>query len=181
MATSQPSWMRFRSLSISNLAEIFTHPIHLHIRYEEFICNCSGARAHKNVTAGRKVWKQFIGKRFIDIKNEMPFQHFFQIYIRFRWVIIWTWRLAFLTNAFSHSVHLNFLSPIWNSTTCVFRWPCCLKPFPQWEHLNGFSPVWILRWVSNELFHWNILLQKQHAKCLPREPRTTADRSHVWN
>lgn len=48
---------------------------------------------------------------------------------------------SFRMNDFGHSVHLNGLSPLC-VIRCRFKISFCMNARLQIEHLNGFSPVW---------------------------------------
>jgi hypothetical protein len=64
-------------------------------------------------------------------------------------------------NDFEHSEHLNDFSPVW-----VLMWIRKLFDFlNDWEHkehLNSFSPVWILRWDCKVLECANDLKHSEH-------------------
>ena len=46
-------------------------------------------------------------------------------------------------NLLSHFEHLKGFSPVW-VLSCFFKLPACENVFIHLEDLNGFSPVWVL-------------------------------------
>ena len=80
----------------------------------------------------------------------------------------WVFRFEVEMNLWPHSLQGNGLTPvcvIW----CLLKWANCLNLLSQgWPLLftpsqwNGFSPVWILWWVTRLLFWWKYFWQTSH-------------------
>lgn len=65
------------------------------------------------------------------------------------WILMWTLRLFFSVNEYSHTPQTNGRSPWWYvSWRC--RFPLVVKLLGQMEHLKGRSPVWDLIWTKIE-------------------------------
>lgn len=56
--------------------------------------------------------------------------------------------------------------PFFIHCRCICLWRQSLSDwanfFPQISHWNGFSLMWILRWIWSVLFHANFWMQKSH-------------------
>lgn len=81
------------------------------------------------------------------------------------WYLLeWRFRLFFCLKTAEHSSHLNTADPwfyhLWMYSSCLFLLPDWLNDLPHpYEHLNGFSPLWAIRWPNSECVFGNVLMQ----------------------
>lgn len=71
-------------------------------------------------------------------------------------------KLELHVNRFSHPSHLYNLTPTCASS-CRLWSVTFLNPLPQWEHVNGFSPVWIRICTQRLCLLFKILPHVSHA------------------
>ena len=77
-------------------------------------------------------------------------------------ILMWTSRSWVLTLEELQIVHLCCFSPAAWNFKCRFSWPSWLNDFLHSSQLNGFSPVWVIKWMSRGCFLVLEYLQMVH-------------------